>query len=237
MIAVGIITAPRARPTLARSVASLRAAGFKCPVHIFCEPITREEDFLNVVAFEGLMAYENPTRLGNFRNWVHALGQMLITNATWIMICEDDIQWAQGAAEDLEFDLLNWKHPDAGAISLYLPIRMSKVLEQTNRVPLSRGYHALNLGRKTWGAQCLVFRRAWAEALLQDRVLLDYLADPKLDKNVDAHVAETLVRRGRQIMWRVPCLVEHTLGDGNSSLGYKDDRPELRTKYFKGAAA
>jgi GR25 family glycosyltransferase involved in LPS biosynthesis len=233
MIAVGIITAPRERPTLAQSFASYQAAGFRYLTHIFAEPGSQD-----VPITANVRVYRNVRRRGNLRNWVWACSQLLMLNEPWLMICEDDIRWARDAASMLENDLLYWSGQDSpGALSLYFPIRMSKVIEQRmNKSQLPNGWHALNLGRKSWGAQCMVLHRAWAEALLQDPVLLEFLADPKWDKNVDWIIAETFMRRGRQIMWRVPCLVEHGLGDGNSSLGYKD-RPELRTKYFKGAVA
>lgn len=232
MIAVGIITAPRGKPTLAQSFHSYEAAGFQYLTHVFAEPGSQD-----VPMTANVRVHRNAQRKGNFRNWVWALGQLLMVNEPWIMICEDDIQWASGAASMLVNDLTHWVHWDnVGAISLYLPIHMSKVLEQTYGAPLARGWYKLNLGRKTWGAQCMVFHRSWAEALLQDTALLEFLADPKWDKNVDHLVAQTLERRGRSIMYRVPCLVDHTFGDGNSSLGYKPDRPMLRTRYFGGAA-
>lgn len=232
MIAVGIITAPRPRPTLAQSFQSYEAAGFKCLTHVFAEPGSQD-----VPMAANVMVHRNTERRGNFRNWTRALEQLLMVNEAWLMVCEDDIRWARDACSVLERELLNWTHRDAGAISLYLPIRMSKMIEQAHGArSLSRGWHALNLGRKTWGAQCMVFHRSWAQALLQDQVFLDFLADASRDKNVDAFVAETLVRRGRQIMYRVPCLVDHAFGDGNSSLGYKENRPELKTRYFEGAA-
>jgi hypothetical protein len=233
VIAVGIITAPRPRPTLAQSFESYEKAGFEGPTHIFAEPGSQD-----VPMATSVKVHRNPERLGNFRNWARALSQLLMVNEAWLMVCEDDIRWARGARDVLENDLYRWqrKDDDIGAISLYLPIRMSKVIETTYGVPLMRGWYPLNLGRKTWGAQCLVLRRTWAEMLLQDQVLLDLLADPSKDKNVDAHVAEALSRRGRSIMWRVPCLVDHAFGDGNSSLGYSPDRPQLKTKYFKETA-
>jgi hypothetical protein len=231
MIAVGIITAPRARPTLAQSFQSYEAAGFRGPTHVFAEPGSKD-----IPMAANVRVHRNPERRGNFRNWTRALEQLLMVSEPWLMVCEDDIQWARGAADVLQNELVFERSDRAGALSLYLPIRMSRVLEQQRGGLLAPGWYGLNLGRKTWGAQCLVFHRSWAESLLQDPVLLGFLADPKWDKNVDALVATVLEGRGRQIVYRVPCLVDHAFGDGNSSLGYKPDRPELKTRYFEGAA-
>lgn len=232
MIAVGIITAPRARPTLARSFQSYEAAGFAGSTHVFAEPGSQE-----IPMAANVMVHRNPERRGNFRNWTRALHQLLMVNEPWLMVCEDDIRWARNACAALQSELPAFERSArAGAISLYLPIRMGRVLEQQRGKLLAPGWYGLNLGRKTWGAQCLLFHRSWAETLLQDRLFLEFLADPKWDKNVDHLVAQSLESRGREIAYRVPCLVDHEFGDGNSSLGYKPDRPELRTRYFEGAA-
>ena len=233
MIAVGIITAPRTQPTLHKSVKSMRAAGFNQLTYVFAEPHSE-----HVVA-DRLSYVWNKERRGNFKNWVHALGSLLaLSTDEWLMVCEDDIAWAADAAATLEHDLSTFNREGmAGAISLYCPIRMSKVLEKdySSGRTLPQGWYGARLGRSTWGAQCMVFHRVWAMNLLADKILLAFLADPRWDKNVDALVAETINRKGREVVYRIPCLVDHTFGDGNSSLGYKPDRPELRTKYFRSA--
>jgi hypothetical protein len=230
MIEIGIITAPRPHSTITESIGSLRKAGFGQPITIFAEPESE------MPVCDGCHIVRNEQRRGNFRNWVHALHSLVASTAEWVMICEDDISWAAGACETLEHDLRNFSHRSAaGALSLYCPIRMSKVLEKKYGTPLMQGWYGVNLGRSTWGAQCLVFHRTWATALLNDRVLKAYLLDPRWDKNVDALIADVIARKGREILYRIPCLVDHTFGAGNSSLGYKPDRPELKTKYFKDA--
>jgi hypothetical protein len=229
MIAVGIITAPRERPTLVRSVESFKAAGFQTAV-VFAEPGSE------ACVADGVHTEQNAIKRGNFRNYIHALRQLFDqTTFDWIMICEDDIQWARDAAAALTWDLAHWSKDDrVGAISLYCPIRVSKVLEKKYGLPLVQGFYQLNLGRGTWGAQCQVYHRSWAALILHSSLLNAYLQDPRWDKNVDHLVAQVLASKGREIMYRIPCLVDHTFGDGNSSLGYKPDRPELKTRYFQG---
>lgn len=232
MIEIGIITAPRAVPTITQSIQSLRDAGFIHPIEIFAEPGSEAP------VCDGCNMHVNPTRKGNFKNWVACLTWLAMQGHNeWCMVCEDDIQWARGAWADLEHDLKTWKHNGrAGAISLYFPIRMSKVLENRYGAPLVQGWYGLNLGRSTWGAQCMVFHREWAAKLLNERALKAFIDDPRWDKNVDALVADCIGRGGKEIMYRVPCLVDHTFGEGNSSLGYKPERPQLKTRYFKGVA-
>lgn len=228
MIATGIITAPRAKPTLAKSLATFKRAGFERAI-VFAEPGSE------TVVMDGVETRQNEMRKGNFRNWVGALQGLIQSYANdWLMICEDDIAWAYDAAPTLNHDLYEYKGDGrVGAISLYLPIKMSEGLERDHGGKLTRGWYAANHGRKTWGAQCLVFHRNWALSLLSDKDLADFIADPQWDKNVDALIAEVLKRKAKDILYRVPCLVDHTFGEGNSSLGYAADRPKLKTRYFR----
>jgi hypothetical protein len=228
VIATAIITAPREKPTLLKSLASFKAAGF-VRANIHAEPGCEH------VIDNGIEWRQNEMRKGNFKNWVAALqGLMAYTDCDWLMVCEDDISWTYDAATILEYDLNRWQGDNrTGAISLYCPIRISKVLEKQHGGRLHNGWYEMNLGRSNWGAQCMVLHRTWAMQLLNDKVLAAYIKDPRWDKNVDAIIADTIGRRGRTIMYRIPCLVDHTFGDGNSSLGYKPDRPMLKTNYFK----
>jgi len=106
-------------------------------------------------------------------------------------------------------------------------------MEQKNGT-LQRGWYGSSQGKKTWGAQCLVFSREQARELLSCKIFNGFLNDYRWDKNIDAIIGQSLGNRGLHIAYRIPCLVNHTLGEGNSSLGYADVRPDLRTKYFTG---
>lgn len=234
-LSVAIMTAPRPAPTLAQSYASFRAAGFDCPVWIFAEPGSRD-----VPMASNVQVHRNPDTLGNFRNWVRALSTIYIASdaAEWLMVCEDDIVWAAGAAATLSADIAclptqttDWREL-AGALSLYLPHRMARDRE-ARRGKLGKGWHheLMQFGLNTWGAQCYLFSRAMAEALLGDKLLLAYWQDERWQKNVDAIIGDCIGRAKRTIIYRVPCLVDH-VGEANSSLGNLPDRADLRTRYF-----
>ena len=238
MIATGIITASRPRPTLEYSLTSYREAGFENPVHIFADGTP--------APFKG--AYQdrwgsqiiiNPLPLGNLRNWMSACRTLLqTTTEPFIMICEDDVTWAENAASVLASELSNWSRSNTGLISLYLPRRMSKLLEAAHSPgsKLKSGYYGIRCGRKMWGAQCLVLPRSEAQALMSCGYIQAVLSDVTNKINVDAHVAESMLLRGRDLVYRAPCLVDHVLGDLNSALYGSKDRPELRTSYFEGVA-
>jgi hypothetical protein len=154
------------------------------------------------------------------------------------MVCEDDITWAAGAAKKLNSELTALKTSShlksIGGLSLFLPIHESRHIEAKAGVKvLGEGWHAgARTGTKTWGAQCMVFSREMVGALLASPLLKSYRADPKWTKNVDAIIANVIHSANRDIYYRVPCLVDHDLGYGNSSLGYADERPNLKTRYF-----
>jgi len=235
VIATAIITAPRPRPTLHQSVQSWRDAGFVGTLMIFDDnsnPVV--ESFINAAAYR-----RNTKVLGNLRNWVLALETLVSeTDAKWLMVCEDDITWAKGSAAALSHDLELFEkaatYSRAGALSLDCPVRVSNDLERRRGAPLRPGWYLLNHGMKTWGAQCLVFERSRAVDLLKSDSLQHFINTPRWTKNVDAIVAECLLNAKLDIAYRIPCLVDHDLGDANSSLGYKDDRPALKTRYFTG---
>jgi GR25 family glycosyltransferase involved in LPS biosynthesis len=234
MIQTAIITAPRPSETLTASLASYRAAGFaEDMVTVFAD------GDVSPVVSNRHRVIRNPTRLGNLRNWAAALSYIFTrTDAPYLMVCEDDITWAEHAYSALMMDLQAYAQSQSikrtGAISLYCPIRMSNDIEAMNG-PLKRGwYHSPRRGMKTWGAQCLLFTRRHAHDLLSDPRFNEYLKTPKWTKNVDGIVAQCINERDLFIAYRIPCLVDHDLGDGNSSLGYANDRPNLKTKYFTG---
>lgn len=233
MIRVGILTAPRPRSTLNQSIKSLREAG--CTSRV---TVCSDDPSVDYVDDDDYVLVVNKKRLVNFRNWTNCVKLLLkeCEADDWICICEDDITWVPQCWSHLEKELQNLKLSSRlrlqGALSLYFPIEMSRDLEKGSK--LGPGWHSTSRGIKTWGAQCFVLSKAMAEALMCNRTYNMFLADPKRVKNVDGIIAESLLRDGLRILYRVPCLVDHSLGEGNSSLGYADERPKLKTRYFTG---
>lgn len=214
---------------------SMHDAGFRDhATFLFAEPNSTNVDFA-VRCPVHLSLVTNPEKMGNFRNWNNAARTLLRHTADpWIMICEDDITWAGNAMEVLEYDLPRFNMGKCGAISLYCPDRMASLIsQQIGHQRLQYGYHACVIGKKMWGAQALVFRREWLEQIIGHPFWADKLSDPAVDKNVDAWVAETIYQQDKRLAYRIPCLVDHVLGDQNSTLYGDKDRPNLRTHYFK----
>lgn len=236
MFRTGIITAPRPRPTLHESVRSYRAAGFEGEVLVF-------SDNGDVVA-DQVRTLQNEVRLGNKLNWTRALSVLVTTAAMddWIMVCEDDISWAVGARRDLEEALTELRSRPgaldrAGVLSLYTPRRVSHLIQKHGRIASGWYSTGLQMGKKTWGAQCYLFTWDMAQRLLNNVEFRSIMQDASRDKNIDAFVGQCVNNMGLDVVYRIPCLVDHDLGRANSSLGYQPDRPMLETDYFRGPRA
>lgn len=248
-LVISVITAPRGRSVIRRSLESLRSIGGFSQEKVIVSSDGRCDDSITDYAD---VIVENEKPLGNFRNWVQALELGIATReADYVMVCEDDIVWASGARDALSREVFQVTRDDLspetdsriGALSLYLPNHEERHIQGAHRRHstsglLTDGWHVgAKMGRSTWGAQCMVFSRSQASSLLLSSMFRQMRADPKWQKNVDGIVAACLNDMGKTIAYRVPCLVNHApLGEGNSSLGYPDDRPGLRTRYFTGSA-
>lgn len=231
MIATAIITAPRPIPTLDESLISYRRAGFYDTVRVYADgPVTTwmQTRELAIIRLNG-------RTLGNLRNWVAAMSSLLEeTTERHVMICEDDITWAANSANVLHYLLDRVRWGTSGVLSLYTPNRMARWIAGS-RSP-DRGFHHVSIGKKMWGAQCLIFPRAEAHALMDCPYFKGVIDNASIDKNIDLHIAESMQRRGKTILYRIPCLVDHKMGDKNSSLYGDRERPELRTNYFEDPA-
>lgn len=104
--AVGITTAPRKQPTLARTLASLKAAGWD-EVHVFAEP--------GVEQLPGCTWHQNPTRLSGWPNFVQASRVLSALDCDAVLLVQDDVLFAPGLREYLE----STPWPKCGALSPY----------------------------------------------------------------------------------------------------------------------
>ena len=87
--AIGMTTAPRpAAPCVERSYASLLAAGFAEPVHLFMEP---DSPFIHPESDpRGVILHHSEKRLGCFPNWKRALTWLVKnTDADFLFVVQD----------------------------------------------------------------------------------------------------------------------------------------------------
>jgi len=226
-LAIAITTAPRVRETFTASLASLRQAGFDQTVRVFADKVNPQG--------EGCEITRNDPPLDGIKNWVKACQTLLEeTQAQWLMILEDDVTWANGAAEALYRDLESLDPDTTGYLSLYLCKQVSRHIQREKHLrPLPRGMHnAATMGGRCWGSQAYVLPRQAAKVLLADGIFRKMVQVRW--KNRDLLVSGTLSRLGLKLLYRVPCLVNHELGSANSSLTKKGVMPDLLTEYWTG---
>lgn len=227
-LAVAITTAPRSVETLSRSAASFLRAGFSDAFIVSDGPIAE---------YPGFFSRINEPPLGGLKNWCWAL-QLLAetTEATWLMVVEDDVMWARGAAAALEKDLRALESlPNVGYLSLYTCRKVSREIEtRRGRRKLSAGLYRSFLAGSCWGSQAYVLPRNTAIALLANETFNDLRHHYKKNRNRDGIVSGCLTAMGMHLYYRVPCLVSHELGSGNSSLRTKPVQPSLLTDYWTG---
>jgi len=229
VLAIAITTAPRPVPTFDQSLASLRRAGFDGTTWIL-------NDGRYLPDIVGSVVVNNSPPLGGLKNWAHALETLVTsTDAPWVMVLEDDIRWARGAAAALGKDLrdLDGKLRDGvGYLSLYLSRKVAKEIEYRKGRPLRPGIYSSKLAEGCWGSQAYVLTREGARALLADPTFDDRRRNYVKNRNRDGIVSGCLAAMGRRLYYRVPCLVDHAWGSANSSLAAKPVQRALLTDYW-----
>jgi hypothetical protein len=235
ILAAAVTTAPRPRDTLPMSLSSMYHAGFRDPVLLLSDHAAAHV-MQTPHHIPPLTIIRNDPPLGGLKNWCQAL-QLLIerTEARWLMVCEDDITWAPGAAAPLEHDLNMLDGRPVGYVSLYIARKVSREIEQRKQVRrLSPGLHRSELGEGVWGSQAYVLPRTTAAALLADPTFDDLRRNYVKNRNRDGIVSGALHRMGLPLFFRVPALVSHKLGEANSSLREKPVQQSLLCDYWTG---
>ena len=87
-IAVGVVTAPRHKPTLNRTLSALKFAYDSPKIHVFAEPLTAVPEHEN----QEIIQHEN--QLGCFKNFDFAHDYLIKnTDAEFILVMADDIKF------------------------------------------------------------------------------------------------------------------------------------------------
>lgn len=202
--AVGITAAPRpGPPTLPRTLESLSKAGFPAPI-VFAEPNTPTE------GAQG-MAYvsRNPTRLGAWHNFLHALRVLVDRHPTAaaLVVAQDDVMVCQGLQDYLKATL--WPGP-VDRVAMVSPYTAGP-----NRAAC-RGWNLRLDGFYAVGALFCVFPVEAARRLLTD--LSEKFPNVPSEKRIDAKIGRWAAHRNLSIWRHTPSLGQH-IGNGNSALG------------------
>jgi len=207
-LAIAMQVAPRREVTVGATMTSLRTAGFVEPLHVFAEPGAAVPDGSNV------LVHQNAENQGAFQNWRQAASFLLTTTAAnWLLICQDDVQFAKRTRSVLDQFLQT--NPVAGFISLYTSRAMvpSAVRNQPRLVP---GWREASLHNNGFiGAQALCFPRESLQQLVEH----DRFRRHNSHRKIDVIVARVLQEGLHLPLWvHVPSLADHS-GASNSTLG------------------
>lgn len=220
-LAIAITTAPRDRPTVERSMASLRSAGFKDWVLVSVDgPVLPD-----VGDDPRCTLFTHAESVNVAKHWVRTLRLLLdATAADLVLMLQDDTSWAERSAEAVSVIA-----PRLGDFfTFYVDPTVGKYLGNRRSRP---GAHWSNLGRRSNGALCYGFRRAFAERLLADPA---FQADVESNaRGIDKRVPGACLELGARLQVWTPSLVNHQLGAGNSSIKPK---PPKDTKLWEPVA-
>ncbi len=153
--AVGVVTAPRRRPTLAATLKSLAAAGWPDPF-VFADSALR----LPCGLVPAERAVRRPVRYYGWGNYVSALHELTLIHpdADAYLMVEDDVLFCRGLRAYLEREL--WPVERLGFVSLHTASHQDR--------PGQTGFYVNDLrGGIQWGAQAIVFPNASARLFLR----------------------------------------------------------------------
>jgi hypothetical protein len=194
---VGVLTAPRAEPTLERTLRSLAKAGWD-EVRLFAEPgaaIPR--------GFPERRVTRRSERVHAWPNFLLALMELLLRqpHADAYLLCEDDVLFCGGLRAYLEETL--WPAERLGVVSLFT----SGYRDPGN----GAGFFPTRHGLATWGAQAFLFPNAAARAMIRHADIVNHRSrGPRQGKaDTDAMVGWWCQRAGLDCHLHSPSLGQH----------------------------
>lgn len=217
-LAIGMIACPRNDVDLVRILMNLRHGGFTEEVHIFAEPGT-----VYPRPSEGICWHENEHKLGGFRNWIGCMDWLWThTGARYLMICEDDVDYARSSREKVNEIL---KAEPLSVLSLYLAKRYAK------QVGDRQGWLNHHYGAHMFGTLAMIMPREFVRQFLDSQ----NVANAKQQKRQVSYdcllynwLAET--QRARLCRAHRPSLADHV--GPHSNLGHRDG-PHRRGMDFR----
>ena len=195
--AVGITTAPRAKPTLQATLTSLANAGWE-GVQVFADG---DCDVPN-----GYLVTRRQCAAGAFSNWLLGLTELVQRQpkATWYAMFQDDLVLCRGVRERVES--LDW----SGVLSLY-----QSVHHRSDKTRLYTG------GRGFVGALGLVFDRETAHKLISSDLGVSHrLRRTRQNDWIDGAVGQWCKQNDVTLWIHGPSLCQH-IGD-TSTLGHSE---------------
>ena len=197
--AVGVVTAPRQEPTLARCLESLAAAGWDAP-RLFVEPGAEVP-----ARFAHLPATRRESTLGEWPNWLLGLAELYqrAPEADAYLMVQDDTVFSRGVRAFLEADL--WPAPRVGMVSVYCPEPYARP---------DRGWHPVEQRVGLAGALACILPNAAVRSLLCHPEVIEHRRRGVRHGLVDTDgvLGRWADREGLPIYHHSPSLAQH-IGD------------------------
>lgn len=194
---IGVTTAPRALPTLRRTLVSLAEAGWDDP-HLFAEP--------GCEVPEGYAVTRRGRRMGAWPNWYLALAELVLKDphADAYVLIQDDVLFSRNCRMFLEANL--WPPDPVGLVSLYCPS-----IYHPHKQRSEFGPYAVRAGRALVGALTYFFPPAAARALLQDHEVAAHRLNGWHQGlcNIDSVIGSWAERSRRKVYYYAPSLATH----------------------------
>ena len=218
--AVGVTTAPRKKPTLARTLESLLHAGWQSPI-LFAEPDS-------IISGSNHEIVWRTEKLGAWPNWYLGLVELYQRSpeADAYLMVQDDVLFCRNLRSYLEAEL--WPEEQVGVVSLYNPLKVDRT---------TRGFERYSSQGGLPCALALVFPNTAARLLLADmKVLLHRRRGPTIGRRlVDTVVGQWAERSkwGAYLHW--PSLCQH-IGETTTVGTAAQDLVVRRAEGFVGEA-
>jgi len=204
--AVGVTTAPRAKPTLDTCLDSLSRSGWEVPRLFVDSGVTIADRFSDLpVTF-------HETKLGPWPNYYLALVELLMREpeADAFMLVQDDVVFDDRHDLRTYLEAILWPADPIAAVSLYC----SKAYTR----PVA-GWHQVE-SRWIWGALAFVFPRESAKRFVTDPLVFDHRRNPTEGLvNIDILIGRWADEHQLPIYFPSPSLVQHI---GNESSIWSD---------------
>ncbi|MFT4548147.1 MAG: hypothetical protein ACI8XO_003406 [Verrucomicrobiales bacterium] len=193
----GIVTAPRARWTLGRTLRSMKNAGWSSP-QVFAEPGSRMP-----ARFPDSRLTQRARKLGAWPNYVLAMTEMMMVDphADAYLLCEDDVVFSKGLRRYLERTL--WPENRLGVVSLYTPSHEEPERKKSGFFKLGKHW--------SWGSLAYVFPNAAARLFVgYPRVINHRSRGPnKGEIDTDVIVGSWCIEAGVSFWLHTPSLSQH----------------------------
>ena len=206
LLTIGITTAERSEPYLARTLDALRYGGWPAGVYVRSEP-----GVVLPPLPEGSSIYVNETRQGCFHNWHQAAWHLVEhTTTPWILLLQDDVIFTAKTFPLLAELLPQFDQPDIGFVSLYTNRAMAP---RVVRAGWGLANYAANRGY--WGALATCWRRDSLRAALHTAALSQpERAHPEgtptvMHRKIDVLIGRACAELSLKIYTPLPSLVDH----------------------------